>query len=112
MAQQDREEFPISSSLDGSNDFENKENAVVDGDSVKNEEGAEPQSEQHEQDGPPPSPRNIHGFRWILAVVAVVSSILLYATDNTIVRPQTRFFGPHAPDMLTTPGCNYSTFNH
>ena len=33
-----------------------------------------------------PSPRDIHGFRWVLAVVAVVSSILLYATDNTIVR--------------------------
>jgi hypothetical protein len=36
--------------------------------------------------GSPPSPRDIHGFRWVLAVVAVVSSILLYATDNTIVR--------------------------
>jgi len=35
--------------------------------------------------GSPPSPRDIHGFRWVLAVVAVVSSILLYATDNTIV---------------------------
>lgn len=99
MAGQDPAQSPVSSDLDGSNTFE------------KNKEGANVEIAQDEQNGPP-SPRNIHGFRWILAVVAVVSSILLYAMDNTIVRPQTTCLEPLAPSMLTDPGCNYPTFDH
>ena len=38
---------------------------------------------------PPPeaqaSPRDIHGLKWALAVVAVLSSTFLFALDNTIV---------------------------
>lgn len=73
MTEQAPAQSTASSSFDGSNTpKENKESADVE--IAKDEETAAP-----------PSPRNIHGFRWILAVVAVVSSILLYATDNTIV---------------------------
>lgn len=42
-----------------------------------------------EKASPPPeaqkSPRDIHGFKWVLAVVAVLSSTFLFALDNTIV---------------------------
>ncbi|MCJ1376741.1 hypothetical protein MMC20_007986 [Loxospora ochrophaea] len=31
------------------------------------------------------SPRKIHGFKWFLVVTAIVSSLTLYALDNTIV---------------------------
>jgi hypothetical protein len=31
------------------------------------------------------SPRNIHGWRWGLAVISILSSIFLFALDNTIV---------------------------
>ena len=34
---------------------------------------------------PPASPRDIHGVRWVLAVLAVLSSTFLFALDNTIV---------------------------
>ncbi|KAK4198250.1 putative multidrug efflux system protein [Triangularia verruculosa] len=32
-----------------------------------------------------PPPRNIHGFKWISVVIAILSSIFLYALDNTVV---------------------------
>ena len=42
-----------------------------------------------EKGSPPPevqkSPRDIHGFKWGLAVLAVLSSTFLFALDNTIV---------------------------
>jgi MFS family permease len=31
------------------------------------------------------SPRNVHGFIWVLVVVAILSSIFLYSLDNTVV---------------------------
>lgn len=89
---QDRTQSHAPSGLDGSNALE------------KNKEGPDVEIAQDEQSESPPSPRNIHGFRWILAVVAVVSSILLYATDNTIVRPQQTFIVSYAPSRLTSPG--------
>ncbi|KAM0666124.1 hypothetical protein ACQRIU_003979 [Beauveria bassiana] len=71
----------------GANVVENKEAAMVSHSYPgKTDEGITVASSTLEgQTEPPPSPRDIHGFRWVLAVVAVVSSILLYATDNTIV---------------------------
>ncbi|KAH9894573.1 major facilitator superfamily domain-containing protein [Xylariomycetidae sp. FL2044] len=33
----------------------------------------------------PVSPRHIHGVLWVIAVVAILSSIFLYSLDNTIV---------------------------
>ncbi|KAM3519981.1 hypothetical protein MY4038_009601 [Beauveria bassiana] len=71
----------------GANVVENKEAAMVSHSYPgKSDEGITVASATLEgQTEPPPSPRDIHGFRWVLAVVAVVSSILLYATDNTIV---------------------------
>lgn len=101
MTKQEQAEFPTSDSLGGSNVVEAKEVVDVDSGSGTNEEGAEAKLEQQDPNEPPPSPRNIHGIKWILSVVAVVSSILLYATDNTIVRPQTTFFRPCAPYVLT-----------
>ena len=32
-----------------------------------------------------PTPRDIHGIKWFLAVVAILSSTLLFSLDNTIV---------------------------
>lgn len=75
MTGQDRAQSHTPSGLDGTNTLE------------KNKEDADVEIAQDEQNETPPSLRNIHGFRWILAVIAVVSSILLYAMDNTIVRP-------------------------
>ncbi|KAM3538734.1 hypothetical protein ARSEF1564_008340 [Beauveria bassiana] len=71
----------------GANVVENKEAAMVSHSYPgKTDEGITVASATLEgQTEPPPSPRDIHGFRWVLAVVAVVFSILLYATDNTIV---------------------------
>ena len=74
MARQGSAQSSVSSDIDGSNML------------GKNKKDADVEIAQGEQNGSPPSPRNIHGFRWILAVVAVVSSILLYAMDNTIVQ--------------------------
>ncbi|EJP61707.1 MFS drug efflux transporter [Beauveria bassiana ARSEF 2860] len=72
----------------GANVVENKEAAMVSHSCPgKTDEGIRVASDtlEGQTEPPPPSPRDIHGFRWVLAVVAVVSSILLYATDNTIV---------------------------
>ncbi|ROT39558.1 MFS general substrate transporter [Sodiomyces alkalinus F11] len=88
MATQDRAERPTTTekSLDGLDALDTKEVATnMDSCSDKTDEATKTPVSLEEQTEPPPSPRNIHGFRWILAVVAVVSSILLYATDNTIV---------------------------
>lgn len=35
--------------------------------------------------GPEPSPRNVHGFKWVFAVCSVLASTFLFALDNTIV---------------------------
>jgi hypothetical protein len=32
-----------------------------------------------------PSPRNVHGIRWAVAVLSVLASTFLFALDNTIV---------------------------
>ncbi|PQK15787.1 hypothetical protein BB8028_0006g01090 [Beauveria bassiana] len=72
----------------GANVVKNKEAAMVSHSYPgKTDEGITVASAtlEGQTEPPPPSPRDIHGFRWVLAVVAVVSSILLYATDNTIV---------------------------
>ncbi|KAL6828100.1 major facilitator superfamily domain-containing protein [Trichoderma camerunense] len=34
---------------------------------------------------PAPSPRQIHGLSWAMVVIAILSSIFLYALDNTVV---------------------------
>ncbi|QYS95306.1 MFS domain-containing protein [Trichoderma simmonsii] len=34
---------------------------------------------------PAPSPRQIHGLSWVMVVIAILSSIFLYALDNTVV---------------------------
>lgn len=34
---------------------------------------------------PEPSPRNVHGFKWVFAVSSVLASTFLFALDNTIV---------------------------
>lgn len=100
MTEQAPAQSTASSSLDGSNTpKENKESADV-------------EIAKEEETAPPPSPRNIHGFRWILAVVAVVSSILLYATDNTIVGYPWKSSERSQLPMLTNAGCDYPTFNH
>jgi hypothetical protein len=52
-------------------------------------------------DAAPKPPREIHGVKWFIAVIAIVSSILLYATDNTIVRC---FQPPHGEAKSPAPG--------
>ena len=36
-------------------------------------------------DEPATSPRDVHGFKWVLVVVAILSSTFLFALDNTVV---------------------------
>ena len=47
------------------------------GDVALTEKGLEPSEE--------PSPRDVHGIKWVLAVSAVLASTFLFALDNTIV---------------------------
>jgi len=43
-----------------------------------------PQTEEPKVD-PEASPRDIHGFKWVLVVIGTLSSIFIYALDNTVV---------------------------
>lgn len=73
MTEPDHKQSPASSELHSSNVLE------------KGKDGNDVEIAQNQRDEVHQSPRHVHGFKWGLAVVAVVSSILLYATDNTIV---------------------------
>ncbi|KAI9676065.1 MAG: hypothetical protein M1817_000808 [Caeruleum heppii] len=39
----------------------------------------------HEPAAAPASPRDIHGWKWVLAIVSILSSAFLFALDNSIV---------------------------
>ncbi|KAI9835615.1 MAG: hypothetical protein M1837_003704 [Sclerophora amabilis] len=39
----------------------------------------------HDENAAPASPRSVHGISWVLVILGTLSSIFLYALDNTIV---------------------------
>ena len=50
----------------------------------KREAGADATAVQ-EPAAEPASPRSVHGILWVLVVMSTLSSIFLYAMDNTVV---------------------------
>ncbi|KAB5560109.1 major facilitator superfamily domain-containing protein, partial [Coniochaeta sp. 2T2.1] len=40
---------------------------------------------RNEKTTPPESPRSVHGVKWVLVIVALLSSLFLYSLDNTVV---------------------------
>lgn len=62
-----------------------KSNGNLNGSALTTTEGSLKDSSSHENVDGAPSPRAIHGIKWGLVVGSVLSSIFLYALDNTIV---------------------------
>ena len=48
-------------------------------------EGQEPAFKSEESSAAPPMKRSVTGVKWVLVILAILSSIFLYALDNTIV---------------------------
>lgn len=67
--------------------------------------GAAPQEVESKpsQDDDAPSPRDVHGIKWFLIVVGTLSSIFLYALDNTVVADVTPTLSLYFGDVVKLP---------
>ena len=59
--------------------------AALSMDGTNGPNGSDVEGHPASSDAPAPFKRTVRGIRWILIILAIVSSIFLYALDNTIV---------------------------